>query len=144
METRISEWGLSDMLRFIGVRSDIPRLMRAADVLLFPSVDEGLGMVAVEAQAAGLPVLSPENHEGELAVDISLFSLRSPHDLFALKVKGESMIDAHILDGDTVIVRVQSAAQSGDIVVALVNGEATVKRLFWRKAVSVCNLRIAA
>jgi len=80
--------------------------------------------------AAGVPVLSHENHEGEFAVDISLFSLRSPHNLFALKVKGESMIDAHIVDGDTVIVRVQSAAQSGDIVVALVNGEATVKRLF--------------
>jgi repressor LexA len=80
--------------------------------------------------AAGVPVLSPENHEGEFAVDTSLFSLRSPHNLFALKVKGESMIDAHIVDGDTVIVRVQSAAQSGDIVVALVNGEATVKRLF--------------
>ncbi len=84
--------------------------------------------------AAGLPVLSPENHEGELAVDISLFSLRSPHNLFALKVKGESMIDAHIVDGDTVIVRAQSAAQSGDIVVALVNGEATVKRLFVEKS----------
>jgi repressor LexA len=83
--------------------------------------------------AAGMPVLSPENHEGEVTVDISLFSLRSTHNLFALKVKGESMIDAHIVDGDTLIVRVQSAVQSGDIVVALVNGEATVKRLFVEK-----------
>jgi repressor LexA len=54
--------------------------------------------------------------------------------MFALKVKGESMIDAHIVDGDTLIVRVQSAAQSGDIVVALVNGESTVKRLFVEKS----------
>jgi repressor LexA len=84
--------------------------------------------------AAGMPVLSPENYDGEVAVDISLFSLRSPHNLFALKVKGESMIDAHIVDGDTLIVRVQSAAQSGDIVVALVNGESTVKRLFVEKS----------
>jgi repressor LexA len=84
--------------------------------------------------AAGMPVLSPENHEGEIAVDISLFSLRSPHNLFALKVKGESMIDAHIVDGDTLIVRAQSTAQNGDIVVALVNGEATVKRLFVEKS----------
>jgi repressor LexA len=84
--------------------------------------------------AAGMPVLSPENNEGEFAVDISLFKLRSPHNLFALKVKGESMIDAHIVDGDMVIVRVQSAAQNGDIVVALVNGEATVKRLFVEKS----------
>jgi repressor LexA len=84
--------------------------------------------------AAGMPVLSPENHEGEIAVDISLFSLRSPHNLFALKVKGESMIDAHIVDGDTLIVRAQSTAQNGDIVVALVNDEATVKRLFVEKS----------
>ncbi len=84
--------------------------------------------------AAGMPVLSPENHEGEIAVDISLFSLRSPNNLFALKVKGESMVDAHIVDGDTLIIRVQSTAQNGDIVVALVNGEATVKRLFVEKS----------
>ena len=84
--------------------------------------------------AAGMPVLSPENNEGDFAVDISLFKLKSPHNLFALKVKGESMIDAHIVDGDTVIVRVQAAAQNGDIVVALVNGEATVKRLFVEKS----------
>jgi glycosyltransferase involved in cell wall biosynthesis len=49
---------LKDNLRLIGVRKDIDRLMRAADVLFFPSRQEGLGMVAVEAQAAGLPVLA--------------------------------------------------------------------------------------
>lgn len=54
----IADWGLQDRLRLIGVRQDMPRLMRAADVLLFPSHQEGLGMVAVEAQAAGLPVLA--------------------------------------------------------------------------------------
>ena len=58
LETHIQRWQLSDELRLIGVRKDIPRLMRAADVLLFPSRQEGLGMVAVEAQAAGLPVLA--------------------------------------------------------------------------------------
>src|SRR5262249_1727132 len=58
MERRIADWGLADKLRLIGVRADIDRLMRAADVLLFPSLQEGLGIVAVEAQAAGLPVLT--------------------------------------------------------------------------------------
>lgn len=58
LERRICEWGLQGKLNLIGVRLDIPRLMRAADVLLFPSRQEGLGMVAVEAQAAGLPVLA--------------------------------------------------------------------------------------
>jgi glycosyltransferase involved in cell wall biosynthesis len=58
LEDRIEGWGLKDNLRLIGVRKDIDRLMRAANVLLFPSRQEGLGMVAVEAQAAGLPVLA--------------------------------------------------------------------------------------
>lgn len=83
--------------------------------------------------AAGAPVLSPENREAEVMVDLSLFSLRSGANLFALKVKGESMVDAHILDGDTLLVRAQGSAQNGDIVVALVEGEATVKRFFAEK-----------
>lgn len=58
IEKEVKSWGLSDQLRLVGVRRDIGRLMRAADVLLFPSAEEGLGMVAVEAQAAGLPVLA--------------------------------------------------------------------------------------
>jgi glycosyltransferase involved in cell wall biosynthesis len=60
LERAIREWGLQDRLRLVGVRSDIDRLMRASDVLLFPSRQEGLGMVAVEAQAAGLPVLASQ------------------------------------------------------------------------------------
>ncbi|MGC2523181.1 MAG: glycosyltransferase [Stellaceae bacterium] len=58
IERHIGCWGMSDKLRLIGLRTDMPRLMRAADVLLFPSAVEPLGMVAVEAQAAGLPVLA--------------------------------------------------------------------------------------
>jgi repressor LexA len=80
--------------------------------------------------AAGMPVLAPENREGEVMVDLSLFNLRSAASLFALKVRGESMVDAHIMDGDTLLVRAQASAQNGDIVVALVDGEATVKRFF--------------
>ena len=83
--------------------------------------------------AAGLPVLSPENREGEVMVDLSLFSLRNAHNLFALKVRGESMVNAHIMDGDTLLVRAQTQAQNGDIVVALVEEEATVKRFFAEK-----------
>jgi repressor LexA len=80
--------------------------------------------------AAGLPVLSPENREGEYTVDGSLFGIGPEQRVFALRVRGESMIDAHIMDGDTVLVREQSMARNGDIVVALVEGEATVKRFF--------------
>lgn len=83
--------------------------------------------------AAGTPILSPENREGELAVDLAHFSLRSSQHLFALKVRGDSMVDAHIMDGDMLIVKAQASAQNNDIVVALVEGEATVKRFFAEK-----------
>ena len=80
--------------------------------------------------AAGVPVLSPENKESDLTVDLSLFDLRSSQQVFALRVRGDSMMDAHILDGDTVLVREQAMAVNGDIVVVLVDGDATVKRFF--------------
>ena len=74
LESRIEQWGLKDKLRLVGVRSDIARLMRAADVLLFPSRQEGLGMVAVEAQAAGLPVLASTAVPRECVVIPELYS----------------------------------------------------------------------
>jgi repressor LexA len=80
--------------------------------------------------AAGVPVLSPENREGDVTVDASLFDIKAAYPVFALGVGGDSMIEAHILDGDTVLVREQATAVNGDIVVALVDGEATVKRFF--------------
>jgi glycosyltransferase EpsF len=58
LEGRITAAGLQGRIQFAGIRKDIERLMLASDVLLFPSRGEGLGMVAVEAQAAGLPVLA--------------------------------------------------------------------------------------
>ena len=58
LQARIAAAGLADRIRFVGVRSDVERLMLGSDVLLFPSRGEGLGMVAVEAQAAGLPVVA--------------------------------------------------------------------------------------
>jgi len=74
LERHISQWGLSDRLRLIGVRRDIGRLMRAADALLFPSAEEGLGMVAVEAQAAGTPVLASTAVPAEAVVVPKLFT----------------------------------------------------------------------
>lgn len=58
LERRIAAAGFADRIQFVGIRKDIARLMVASDVLLFPSRGEGLGMAAVEAQAAGLPVLA--------------------------------------------------------------------------------------
>lgn len=58
LAAQVREWGMADRLRLLGVRHDLPALMRAADALLFPSAQEGLGMVAVEAQAASLAVVA--------------------------------------------------------------------------------------
>lgn len=74
--------------------------------------------------AAGSPLLAEENLEGHVAVDPGLVG---SGDTFALRVRGESMKDAGILDGDILFARPQSTAQKGDIVIALLDGEATVK-----------------
>jgi repressor LexA len=77
--------------------------------------------------AAGAPLLAEENREGTLPLDPGWVGGRGG-DVFGLRVHGESMINAHIVEGDVVLVRRQDHAQTGDIVVALVDGEATVKR----------------
>lgn len=60
LEDKVREWGLEKQILLIGNRADVPSLMLGADVLLLPSLAEGLGMVAVESQAAGLPVISSD------------------------------------------------------------------------------------
>ena len=70
---------------------------------------------------AGMPILAVENQEGTLAW--------SDPNCFALRVRGDSMINAGILSGDMVVVRPQSTANDGQIVVARIEDEATVKRL---------------
>ena len=76
---------------------------------------------------AGMPILAVENFDGY--VDFTEGKYRK-EELFALKVTGTSMIEAGILDGDIVIVRQQSVAENGEIVVALVDDSATVKTFY--------------
>lgn len=82
--------------------------------------------------AAGQPLLAAENREGELHIAPASLPGRG-EDVFALRVRGDSMIQAHICDGDLVLVRRQDAAQPNEIVVAMIESEsgeaeATVKR----------------
>jgi repressor LexA len=77
--------------------------------------------------AAGAPIHATQNLEGTIPVSADWLE-RKGEDVFALRVRGESMIEAHIVDGDLVLVRPQASAQPGDIVAALVDDEATVKR----------------
>lgn len=79
--------------------------------------------------AAGTPILAEENREGY----VGYAGNASADKLFALRVKGESMIEAGILDGDIIIAEQTCYAESGEIVVALIENEATVKRFFREK-----------
>lgn len=78
--------------------------------------------------AAGAPILSAENFEGTVSLPSAY--LHAPGDYFALKVRGDSMIGAGILDGDVAIIRHQPTASSGQIVVAMVDESVTLKRFF--------------
>jgi repressor LexA len=75
--------------------------------------------------AAGQPILAMENREGTVMLPAEWVR---GEDSFLLRVEGDSMVDAHICSGDYVVVKRQSTADSGDIVVALLDDEATVKR----------------
>lgn len=77
--------------------------------------------------AAGTPITATENLDGELVVPAE-FARKAGS--FVLRVQGESMIEAAILDGDLIVVAPQPDAANGEIVVALVDGEATVKRFY--------------
>jgi repressor LexA len=77
--------------------------------------------------AAGEPIFASDNVQGYMSLDLT--RKISPEHLFALRIKGESMIDAGILEDDMVIVKKQHDADDGNIVVALVGDEATVKKL---------------
>ena len=81
--------------------------------------------------AAGIPLLAEQNIERTFPFPTEFIG--NSKDAFALVVRGDSMVDAAILDGDYVLVRRQQTAESGDIVVALLEDEATVKTLVRKK-----------
>jgi repressor LexA len=84
---------------------------------------------------AGLPVLAEETFEGAISVDRSLVGRTTR--LFALQVRGDSMIKAGIYDGDIAVARQQSVADHRDIVIALLGDEAPVKRFYRKKKVII-------
>ena len=95
---------------------------------ILPLRGEMVAVPVLGRVAAGSPILADENVEATVHVD-SFFLGNSPADrVFALRVSGESMIDAGIYDGDYIFVRKQLEARPGQIVVAMIDGEATVKR----------------
>jgi repressor LexA len=80
--------------------------------------------------AAGTPIEAIETTDERFMVDASMFPARSRGDIFALKVRGDSMIEDGIFDGDTILVKRQSEALKGEIVAVWIDGAATVKRYY--------------
>jgi len=127
--------GVSDHLKALEKKGYIRRVgKRAIDVLS----NLGKPMLAAVREIpilgrvpAGKPFLSEENVEGFLTITNDMGSGK----LFALQVKGDSMIDAGILEGDRVIVKQQGTAENGEIVCALIEGEATLKRFYKKNGV---------
>jgi len=111
------------------IRRD-PTKPRAIEVLT-EEMDDMVSVPIVGKVTAGEPILAVEHQEGTLILPREFVGTG---ETFLLRIRGDSMIGAGILDGDLVLVRRQDTADNGDIVVALINGEeATVKRFFREK-----------
>ena len=89
----------------------------------------GVNIPLIGTVTAGQPIFAYENYEDYYTFPVGEFR---GEELFMLRVQGTSMIDAGIMDGDKIIVRKQATAENGEIVVAIVDDSATVKR-FYRK-----------
>ena len=89
---------------------------------------EMLNIPIVGTVTAGQPILAVENIEDTFAIPVNF--INSNKELFMLKIQGESMIDAGIMDEDWVIVEKSNSAENGEIIVALIENEATVKRFY--------------
>ncbi|HIS47534.1 MAG TPA: transcriptional repressor LexA [Candidatus Scybalocola faecigallinarum] len=104
-----------------------PRAIEIVDDDFALSRREVVNVPMVGTITAGEPILAVENIQGYFPIPVELMPNA---DVFMLKVRGESMINAGIFDGDQVIVQRQPSADNGDIVVALLEDSATVKRFF--------------
>ena len=109
---------------------------KSRSIRLTERCTEPEGIPILGTVAAGQPILAVENAEGYVT-----YTPEGSGDYFALRIKGDSMIRAGILDGDLVVVRSQDTADSGEIVIALLEDEATCKRVRWERPEGEYGLR---
>ncbi|AAK79796.1 repressor LexA [Clostridium acetobutylicum] len=113
------------------IRRD-PTKPRAIELIKDPiSKREMIDIPIVGKVQAGQPILAVENIDDYLTIPLNF--VRNTNDLFILKISGNSMIEAGIYDGDLAIIEKTNYAQNGDIVVALIENDATIKRFFKEK-----------
>jgi repressor LexA len=122
-------------LRALERKGVIQRLPGKARAVAFPDELDRAEIVDVPVYgriAAGMSQDAEPEREGCISIDISSLGIPRHARTFALKVRGDSMIDAHICDGDTVILEFREP-RKGDIVAALIDGETTLKRFIVEK-----------
>lgn len=121
--------GVNDHLRALEKKGFLHREDLKSRALRPLVTDEEMVDVPVLGKvAAGQPMLAVQNYEDTVKVD--RFFIGQSREVFALRVKGDSMIEAGIFDGDFVFIRKQLQAMPGEIVVAMIGDEATVKRYY--------------
>ena len=107
----------------------LDRHARKARALITPVQKVRITDIPIYGQIpAGMATLTEQTVEGHVSLDTRSVNASKNGKTFALRVRGDSMIDAHILDGDIVILEDRKDVQSGDIVAALIDGETTLKR----------------
>ena len=107
----------------------LDRHARKARALITPIQKVRITDIPIYGQIpAGMATLTEQTIEGHVSLDTRSVNASKNGRTFALRVRGDSMIDAHILDGDIVILEDRKDVQNGDIVAALIDGETTLKR----------------
>ena len=107
----------------------LDRHARKARALITPAMKVRITDVPIYGQIpAGMSALTEQTIEGHVSLDTRSANVSKNRGTFALRVRGDSMIGAHILDGDIVILEDSKEVHSGDIVAALIDGETTLKR----------------
>ena len=137
-EMGVSHAAISQLIKALEEKGNIKRDGRySRTIYLLNRAQEPAGVMrwwevpVVGSIAAGLPLYAQQEWDGSVVVDAAIYRASN---LFALRVKGDSMKDAAILEGDLVICEPRQYAKNGEIIVALINQEeATVKRFFLRK-----------
>src|ERR1700724_809097 len=107
----------------------LDRHARKARALITPVQKVRITDIPIYGQIpAGMATLTDQTIEGHVSLDMRSVTASKNGRTFALRVRGDSMIDAHIVDGDIVILEDRKDVQNGDIVAALIDGETTLKR----------------
>jgi repressor LexA len=121
--------GVNDHLRALEKKGFLHREdLKSRALRPLVSEDNFVEVPVLGKVAAGQPLLAVQNYEDTVKID--RFFIGQTREVFALRVKGESMIEAGIFDGDYVFIRKQLQASPGEIVVAMLGDEATVKRYY--------------